>query len=203
MNNEAARTRIAAIGTMGDLHARAASYDLEALARLVSDLAPDLLCLEVTREAWEAGEVGRAPLPVRAALAPVAERSDIVIVPVAASPREHKHLAPSAGWRAALARALESIHCQVQKRAGARTINGAWYGAFCHAVCALQETAWTAEARAAWQAETAAMLANVLAAIQRDPGRRVLVAAQCQRKHWLEARLRREAEVELVGYWQL
>ena len=203
MDNEVERTRFAAIGTMGDLHSEAAQYDLEALTQLAGSLAPDLLCLEVARAAWEAGAVGQAPLPIRAALAPVAERSNIVIVPVGVDPREHTDLGPSTGWRAALARALETAHRLMQKQASARTINGVWYGAFCHSLCALQEAAWTAEARAAWQAETAAMLANVLATIRRDPGRRVLLAAQCQRKHWLEARLRREAGVEVVDYWEL
>lgn len=203
VNNGAMKPRVATIGTMADVHAQAMGYDLETLSRLAADLAPDLLCLEVTRAAWESGEVGRAALPIRAALAPVAERSDMVIIPVAASPRDHADLAPVTGGHSALARSLEVCHRWVQRRADAPTINGPVYGAFCHAVCALQEAAWTPEARAEWQAESAAMLANVLAAVQRDPGRRALVAAQCQRKHWLDGRLRREVDLELVNYWEL
>ncbi|MBI3361460.1 MAG: hypothetical protein HY023_10160 [Chloroflexi bacterium] len=197
------KNRIATLGTMSDLHAEATAYDLQTLAQIAAGLAPDLLCLEVARAAWEAGEVGRASLPIRAALAPVADRSDIVIIPVAAGPRDHADFTPAGGLRAAVTLTLERLHRRVQRGAGARTINGPWYGAFCHTVCALQEAAWTPAARAAWQAESAAMLANVLAAVRRDPGRRTLVAAQCQRKHWLDTRLRRESDVDFVDYWAL
>lgn len=197
------KNRIATLGTIADLHAEASRYDLAALARLVARLSPDLLCLEITREAWEGQQLGTAALPIRATLAPLAERSDTVILPVAASPRDHAEFAPPSDVRARLVNWLEGLHRGVQRRAGARTINGAVYGAFCHAICALQESAWAPEARAAWHAESEAMLANVLAAVRRDPGRRTLIATQCQRRHWLAGRLRREPDLELLDYWEL
>ena len=197
------KNRVATLGTMADLHAHAAGYSLQTLARLVGEGSPDLLCLEITREAWEAESLGAAALPIRAALAPLAERSDIVVLPVAVRPREHSDHAPRAGARALLVNGLERLHRAVQWRAGARTINGAVYGAFCHTVCALQEAGWPPEARAAWQGETTAMLAITLNALRNDPGRRTLLVTQCQRKHWLDDRLRREADVELTDYWRL
>jgi hypothetical protein len=197
------KTRLATLATMAELHAEASRYDLVALTRLVGEVMPDLLCVEVTRAAWEAGVMDEASLPIRAALNPLAQRSDIVIVPIAADPREHAALAPSAGRGTGWVTALERLHRWVQRRTPARAFNGATYGMFCHTICTLQEAAWTPDARAAWEAENEAMLANLLAAIRRDPARRVLAAMQCQRKHWLDARLRRELAVELVAYWEL
>ena len=43
------------------------------------------------------------------------------------------------------------------------------------------------------------ILDNVIAAVRRDPGRRLLVAVQCRRLHWLELQLRRlRDDIQLV-----
>jgi hypothetical protein len=47
------------------------------------------------------------------------------------------------------------------------------------------------------------MLDNILQIVRRDPGRRMLVAVQCQRTHWLEPRLKRVPDIELVDYREL
>lgn len=194
-------TTLTVLGLMADLHAEPIPYGLDALTRVMTRLSPDLLCLEITREDWEAGALGESSLPVRAALAPVAERSDIVIVPVAASPREHHDFAPRSGLRGVLAHRLHRLHHFVQRRSSVRTINGKAYNAFCHGICSLEESLWSRSARRAWEAENQTMLEDIMAAVARDPGRRVLVAVQCQRKHWLDERLEAAPGVDLVDYW--
>ena len=48
------------------------------------------------------------------------------------------------------------------------------------------------------------MADHIIQAIERDPGRRVLVAVQCQRLHRLLPMLQRQAPlVEFVGYQML
>lgn len=44
---------------------------------------------------------------------------------------------------------------------------------------------------------------GVLGCIHRDPSRRILVAVQCQRTHWLELHLKKMPDIELVDYREL
>lgn len=61
-----------------------------------------------------------------------------------------------------------------------------------------------AQDRAAWAAQTQALVDNVLRAVRRDPGRRVLVGVQCQRLHRLVPLLKAHADVfEIVRYQEL
>jgi hypothetical protein len=73
----------------------------------------------------------------------------------------------------------------------------------CHTICLLNEMSWDAEARRAWDEQNHGALDNILQAARRDPGRRMLVAVQCQRVHWLQPRLKRVPDIELVDYRDL
>jgi uncharacterized protein len=48
----------------------------------VRDIQPDLLCLDILPEQWERRDFSALPPRYRQALLPLAEQSDIVIVPV-------------------------------------------------------------------------------------------------------------------------
>ena len=196
-------TRIALLGTLADLHRQPIRYDLAELARIVADAHPDLLGVEVERDAFERGDLVRAPIEVREALVPLARRSDAVIVPIgAASPDELRAL--HAGIRAGLTRALDATLQSVQKTANdARRVNSAVVSHTCGLICHLEEHACGERGRHAWRTTNQRMLANILEMIQRDPGTRILVAVQCRRKHWLEPKLRKLPEIELVNYWEL
>src|SRR5215470_9497002 len=80
----APRTRVALLGTIGPLHAEVLRYDLNRLRRVVEDLEPDLLGVEVEPEAWQRGDPGSVPVEVREALVPAARRLDTVILPLGA-----------------------------------------------------------------------------------------------------------------------
>ena len=134
------RTRLAILGTLFDLHRELLPYDLAALRQLVVELAPEILCAEITRGTWEAGDLTSAEVEVREALAPVVAVTDTVLVPVA--PTEHQFLdfAPRAGWRWSLVRALERLLRWGQRGAGTpEAVNGFLFGAFCHTLCWLIE----------------------------------------------------------------
>jgi hypothetical protein len=176
---------------MSDLHSQPIAYDLACLRKIVADLAPDLLCAEITRDDWERADLSRAALDVREALAPVIAATDIVMIPVAPSPERYADFAPDSGWRHRLVRTFERILRWGQIQAdNAEAVNGAWFGAFCHTICWLTESLWTAKDRAAWEKQNEELTENVLRAVQRDGGRRVLLAVQCQRLHRLIPLLR-------------
>ncbi len=199
-------TRLAILRTLGPLHSEPLRYDLEVLRALVMQLAPDLLCADLTREAWEHGDLEAAPLEIRQALLPAIELTDTVLVPVAPDGRQFGDYRAPFGLRSALARRLDGLLRWGQRAADSpEGIHGMAFDAFCHTVCALEEMTWQKDARRAYQQRTRNLTDNILAAIRRDPGGRVLVVVQCQWHHRLEPLLKKQAGdwLQIVDYREL
>lgn len=202
------RTRVALLATLGHLHAEHLRYDLARLRALVEALEPDLLGVEADPDAWERGDLGGAPVEVRAALVPAASRTDTVVLPLGGpSPVE---LAPPANGvlsalRAGLARGADRVLVGLQRAVdGPEGVNGMPFHHLCGLLCGLEAAAASDAGRRAWEAANSRILERVLWAVRRDPGRRVLVAVQCRRVHWLESRLRgHRDELALVRYPEL
>lgn len=203
--NSTPRTRLAILGTMSDLHRQPITYDLDCLRKVIADLAPDLLCAEITMDEWESEDFSRASLEVREALVSVIASTDIVLIPVAPTLERYTDFTPDSGWRRRLVRTFDQLLQWGQIEADdVQTVNGLWFGAFCHTVCWLTEMFWTAKDRAAWEKQNKELTENIIRAVQRDSGRRVLVAVQCQRLHHLIPFLRAQTKViDIVGYQSL
>lgn len=203
--NAPSQTRLAILGTLSDLHRQPIRYDLHCLQEIVADVSPDLLCAEITMRDWEQGDLSRTAVDVREALAPVIASTDIVLIPVAPSPEHYIDFTPRVSWRRRLAQNLTRILRWGQIQAdSAQAVNGFWFGAFCHAVCWLTEVFWLQEDRIAWERQNRELAENIVRAVQRDSGRRVLVAVQCQRLHRLTPMLRAHADLfEVVSYQKL
>ena len=199
------RTRLAILGTLSDLHCEPLPYNLAALRHLVVELAPDILCAEITRGTWESGDLASAEVEVRETLAPVVAVTDTVLVPVVPTSEQFMDFSPRSGWRWRLVSMLGRFLRWGQRKAGTpEAINGLLFGAFCHTVCWLIERLWTKDARQAWEAQNRSIAENIAQTVRRDPGRRVLVAVQCQRLHQLLPVLRRFGnELEIVPYEDL
>jgi hypothetical protein len=203
--NKQPPTRLALLATLSELHQEPIAYDLQCLRELIVDLAPDLLCAEITRDMWEGGDLSTAAVEVREALAPTIASTDTVLVPVAPSPDRFHDFAPDGGWRRNLVQTCDRLLRWGQLQADSpQAVNGPFFEAFCHPLCLLTEMTWTAGQRAAWNTQNKQIAQNVLRAVHRDPGRRVLVAVQCQRIHKLEPLLKAGSElVKLVPYQSL
>ena len=203
--NSSSQTRLAILGTMSDLHRQPISYDLACLQKIVTDVSPDLLCAEITVEDWEREEFSRAALEVREALAPVIASTDIVLIPVAPTPERYADFTPDSGWKSRLVRTFDRLLRWGQIQADdVETVNGLWFGAFCHTVCWFTEMLWTAKERARWEKQNEELAENILRAVQRDSGRRVLVAVQCQRLHRLIPLLHNHEDLfKIVAYQNL
>jgi hypothetical protein len=197
--------RIAILGTMADLHHQPLVYDLACLHALVGELEPDLLCAEVTPQVWEGGDLSAATVEVREALNPAVAETDVVLIPVSPSPNQFADFSPSRGWRRRLVKGLERLLQWGQRKAGRpEAINGSLFNLFCHSVCWLTEVAWDSEERQVWESQNEIMAENILRSVLRDPGRRVLVAVQCQRLHRLVPLLKaHQQELEIVHYKDL
>src|SRR5574341_202036 len=199
------RTHLAILGTMSDLHRQPISYDIGCLQKIVADVSPDLLCTEITREAWELNDFSGSSLEVREALVPIIASLDIVLIPVAPSPERYADFMPHSSWRRRLVRTFDRILRWGQIQADdVKTVNGPWFGAFCHTVCWLTEMFWTAKDRAKWERQNQEIVENIVGAVQRDSGRRVLVTVQCQRLHRLIPLLHAHDDLfKIVGYQNL
>lgn len=197
------KTRIAILGTLSDLHRHPIRYDLAELGRIVVEVQPDLLGVEVERDEFERDDLSRAPVEVRETLVPLAARTDTVVVPIGAGSKDELR-ASREGIAAALVRGFDAVLTGVQKTANdARSVNSSLVTHTCGLICHLEEYACGAKGREAWLSTNEKMLANIIAMAQRDPQARILVAVQCRRKHWLEPKLRRAPGLDGVNYWEL
>lgn len=203
--NTSPRTRLAVLGTLADMHRQPLAFDLACLRSLVADMSPDLLCAEVTQEVWESRNFPPTEIEVREALAPIVEATDIVLIPVSPTPWRHTDFGEKFGWRQSLILALDRFLRWGQRKANRpEVVNGWLFGGFCHTVCGLAEILWSANDRASWEAQTETMAENIIQAVRRDPGLRVLVAVQCQRIHRLVPLLRSYPDdVQIVHYQNL
>jgi hypothetical protein len=194
------QTRTAILGTMSDLHRQPISYDLNCLKQIVIDLSPDLLCAEITREVWENNDLAQTSLEVREALAPVIASTDIVLIPVAPNPKQYVDFTPDSGWRHRIVRNFDRLLRWGQIQANdIKSVNGVGFGALCHT-----EMFWTKNDRVAWEKQNHELAENIVRAVQRDSGRRVLVAVQCQRLHRLIPLLQAHNNLfQIVGYQDL
>lgn len=201
------KSRVAVLGTLADLHQEPIRFNLKTLRRLVKELKPDLLCAEIHPNDWQRSDWDRMMPEYKEALVSLSRRSDIIIVPVSSS-NERELIAPwDQRWyrlRSWIVRLLNGQLRFMQRVAnGPRAINSGVFSWLCDGTCSL--TAWVCgpEARQAWDKNNEVILNNILAAVQRDPGRRVLVTVDCRRRHRLEKQLRRAPGIDLVFYQHL
>jgi hypothetical protein len=154
---------------------------------------------------WESGKLIEAEIEVREALEPVVAMTDTVLIPVAPSTEQFTDFIPNGHWQQKLALALARFLRWGQRKANTpEAVNGVVFGAFCHTLCHLNEALWTAKDRMAWNDQNRRIVENILGAVRRDPGRRVLVAVRCQRLHPLLLLLKAHAEeLEIVNYREL
>ncbi len=83
-------------------------------------------------------------------------------------------------------------------------IHGSTFQVFCHTVCALSAMTWSETDRSEYLIHNQALAENILEAVKRDPGRRVLVVVQCQWHHSLEPIRRQMVDwIEILEYPEL
>ncbi len=202
MTERGLRTPVAVLGTLAEFHREPIPYDLSALVRLVGELRPDFLCLDLTEGQWRRREFGDLPPEYRDALLPLAHQTDIVVVPIAG---ERPPDEPSAlGWRGTTILVLRRWLMYLQRTAPDPTAFVA--GLRHHVADFLYELmGWISGSNTyrAWKEYTDELGRRVLELARRDPGRRVLVAVNLRHCHHIRSALRHHPEVKVVPYWQL
>jgi hypothetical protein len=198
-------SRLALLSTMGELHTAPLDYDLHKLKYIITEISPDLLCAEITLDQWEESNLSDTSIEVLEALLPAALSSDIVVVPVASSPEKFSDFKARMGWRKELGVCLDQIlEWGIIKANTPEAINGFLFDSFCHTVCGLNTLTWSDQDRVTWEEQNREIATNIIQAVRRDAGRRVLVVVQCQRAHKIENILKNySGEIEIVPYQNL
>jgi hypothetical protein len=167
------------------MHTQPIQYNLATLANILTQVAPDLLYVEVPQHDWELGRLEQAPVEVQRSLLPLAELSRTVVVPVAPDTRQFNDFAPRTGWRARLARWLDQALRWAQRQANSAEAIHAWpFAGVCHTLCHLSQ--WVGTPGGEHGRTKPGDARQYPAGYPARPQPPHLVAVQCQRTHWLD-----------------
>jgi hypothetical protein len=192
---------VAVLGTLAEFHREPIPYDLAALVRLVTDLGPDLLCLDMTPEQWRRRDFGGLPPEYRDALLPLAHQTDIVVVPIAEQNAPNEPTVPR--WRGRIIAVLRQWLAYLERTApGPDAINGGVRHFLANLLYYLIVSVSGGDARRAVQLHTDHLIQKVLDIVQHDPGRRVLVVVNVQHCHHIRPALRKH-QIRVVRYSEL
>jgi hypothetical protein len=196
------RTRVAVLGTLAEFHRDPIPYDLAALVKLVAQLGPDLLCLEITRDQWQRRDFSDLSPEYRDALLPLAHQTDIVVIPIAG-----EHLPPepvASGWRGKVIGLFRHWLATVQHTMSSPdAANQGWRHEIANLLYYVIAVLAGGNALKQWKTHREQLIQQVLEVVERDPGRRVLVIVNLRHCHHIRPELRKHPEVEVVPYSRL
>lgn len=196
------KTCVAVLGTLAEFHREPIPYDLPALVRLVTELHPDLLCLDMTSEQWERRDFGELPPEYRDALLPLAHQTDMVVVPIADERSPQETTAPQ--WRGkAIAKLRQWLGILHRQAPGPEAVNGGWRHFVADLLYKIIDLLAGPIAQHNWQIHTNHLIRQVVAVARRDPGSRVLVVLNVRHCHIVRRELRHVAEIRVMNYSQL
>jgi len=193
------QTRVAVLGTLAEFHREPISFDLAALVRLVTELGPDFLCLEMSPQQWAEQDFRELPPEFGQALLPLAYQTDMVVVPIAEADPP-----PEPMVRGPLGRLLRQVLGLIVRRApDAGAINQGWRHDLANLLYHWLAHLGGGKVEAAWQGHQHHMIAQVIRLARRDPGRRILVVVNVRHCHHLRPALSREPDLEVVPFSEL
>ena len=196
------KTRVAVLGTLAEFHQGAIAFDLDALLKLVVGIHPDLLCLDIQPEVWEQKSFKELPPEYREALLPLAERSDIVIVPIGEA---QTHQGPeTAGWRVTIIRWLRSRLAGLQRNAPSpEAANYGWRHDLANVLYYLIDRLDRRHMRESHTAHTQHLIERIREVAYRDPQADILAVVNVRYCHHIRPALREDANIEIVPFMEL
>ncbi len=194
----APQTTVAVLGTLTEFHSAALPYNLKALVKLVNTLQPDLLCLDITPDQWQRRDFSDLPLAYREGLLPLAQQTDIVVVPIGEAQPLAEPQAP--GWRGRIIALLRRGLIWLQRTSSdPAAINQGWRH---HVANELYDTIARLagqDIRHAWHAHTTHLIQRVVETARRDPGCHMLVVVNVRYCHHLRPALRQYPQINVVS----
>lgn len=196
------KTRVAVLGTLAEFHEGAVAFDLEALFDLVVGIQPDLLCLDIPPEVWVQQRFEELPPEYRDALLPLADRSDIVIVPIGDA---QDNRGPEAvGWRGYLIQRLQSLLSALQRNAPSpEAANYGWRHDFANVLYFFIDRLDQEHLRESRRAHTKHLVERIRQATRRDPEAKILAVVNVRYCHHIRPALREDGNIEVVPFIEL
>lgn len=195
-------TSVAVLGTLAEFHRQPIPYNLAALVRLVTELHPDLLCLDMTPDQWQRRDFADLPPEYREALLPLAFQTDIVVVPIGGLDASEEPTAK--GWRNGVIGQLRRLLSYLQRTSpGPAAINQGVRHHTADILYTLITNLAGSEAVRQRKAHTDLLIRRVLDVVHRDPGRRVLVIVNVRYCHVIRPALMKYPEIRVVQYSEL
>ena len=201
VESQMARTSVAVLGTLAEFHREPIPYDLKTLVRLVTELRPDLLCLDMTRDQWQRRDFEELPPEYREALLPLADKTDIVVVPIGEQPQSEP---TAAGWKGKVIRQLRSWLAYLQRTSpGPAAINQGFRHHIADSLYSTINVLAGSYAQQQRHAHTRHLIQQVIEVAHRDPGCRILVVVNVRYCHLIRPALKKHPEFQVVPYTDL
>lgn len=195
-------TQVAVLGTLAEFHHEPIPYDLASLVNLVTNLRPDLLCLDLTPEQWSRKDFGGLAPEYREALLPLADQTDIVIVPIGDETTPGKPFTDRRGG--ALVELMRRALALLQRTApGPEAVNYGIRHELANLLYSMMTRRDGQEAVRKRDAHITHLTCQVLKIARRDPGTRILAVVNVQFCHRIRSRLRRHPGIQVVKPSQL
>lgn len=195
-------TQIAVLGTLAEFHRDPLPYDLTALVDLVAEIHPDLLCLDISLEQWQQQDFSGLPAEYSEALLPLADQTDIVIVPIGGL--EMMPQATAVGWRGVLIGWTRNWLARMQASApGPDVINQGWRHHLGNWLYSLGRFLAGQEVNHAYHAHIEQVSQAALRVAENNPGSRILVVTNIQYCHHIRPHLRQQAGLTETTYKDL
>jgi len=194
--------QIAVLGTLAEFHRDSLPYDLTALVDLVAKIHPDLLCLDISLEQWQQQDFSELPAEYSKALLPLADQTDIVVVPIGGP--EMMPQATAVGWRGVLIGWVRNLLACIQANApGPDAINQGWRHHLGNVLYGLARMLARREVNHAYRAHIGQLSQAAMRVAENNPGSRILVVTNIQYCHHVRPRLREQPEIQVKTYYEL
>lgn len=188
-------TRVAVLGTLAEFHRDPLPYDLTALINLVAEIHPDLLCLDISLEQWQQQDFSSLPAEYSEALLPLADQTDIVVVPIGGS--QMMPQATAVGWRGVLISWARRLLARMQASApGPDAINQGWRHHLGNVLYGLARTLAGSVINHAYHAHIQQVSQAALRVAENNPDSRILVVTNIQYCHHIRPQLQQAGLTE-------
>jgi len=188
-------TQIAVLGTLAEFHQDPLPYDLTALVDLVAKVHPDLLCLDISLEQWQRQDFSSLPAEYSEALLPLADQTDIVVVPIGGS--QTMPQATAVAWRGVLIGWVRKLLACIQATApGPDAINQGWRHHLGNMLYGLARTLAGSIVNHAYHAHIEQLSQAARRVAENNPGSRILVVTNIQYCHHVRPQLQQAGLTE-------
>ncbi len=195
-------TQIAVLGTLAEFHRDPLPYDLTALVDLVAEINPDLLCLDISLEQWQQQDFSSLPAEYSEALLPLAEQTDIVVVPIGGA--QTMPQATAVGWRGILISVVRKLLTWMQSSTpGPDAINQGWRHELGNVLYGLARTLSGSQVSHAYHAHIDQLSQAARRVAENNPGSRILVVTNIQYCHHIRPQLRERPQIQMKIYSEL